>query len=500
VNAQRIITIAEMRAIDAASARLGVPTRTLMEEAGAAVAREVIARFPPPRRALVVCGPGANGGDGFVAARHLRDAGYEVAVFLLGAREVLQGDAASAAAAWDGPVAPLEQYAPGPDDVIIDALFGAGLSRPLDGAAAAYAASTAGKRVVAVDVPSGLSGDGEAPLGAVVQAEVTVTFVAKKPAHVLASLARRFCGEVIVADIGAPSAALETPGPRCFENDPALWRDLLPFPGEESHKHRRGRVLVWGGHGPDAPSLTLGAQRLSALAAMRIGAGWVALAIQREDAALCATPAAMLTVPATMDAAKDAHGFDAVVFGPGAGRGPHVKTNTLALARSKQPLVLDADALSVFEGEPEQLFSALHSSAVLTPHEGEFRRLFPDLAEGGSPLATTRMAAARAGSVLLRKGPSTIIAAPDGRAIINTHATPWLARAGTGDVLAGFIAGLLAQGMPAFEAAAAAAWLHGDAGLRLGAGLIADDLPNAVRASLNRLAPQDLKRKGPPWA
>lgn len=478
-----LLTVAQTRALDARAAALGVPTRTLMEHAGRAVAATALARFGT-RDAVVLAGPGANGGDGFVAARALAEAGARVRVALLGARSALRGDAADAAAAWTGPVEPLAPDCVRAGDTVIDAVFGAGLSRPLEGAVAALAQASPAWDVIAVDVPSGLPGDGEAPQGPAFQAKATVTFVRKKPAHVLQP-GRALCGAVVVADIGAPAAALEALGVVAWENDPLLWRAALPQPGPNAHKHSRGRVaIVFGGEDPGA-TVAFGAQRLAAGAAQRSGAGWVSAIVPPAAQPWLAAESAALVVRAAQgpqQAAALAAAHHAIVFGPAAGTGPHAQALLDALAAAGPPLVLDADALTLLAARR----IALPAGAILTPHAGEFARLAPEAAHG-SKLERARAAARALGAVVLFKGPDTVIAEPGGRAIVNTHATPHLASAGTGDVLAGLIGGLRAQGMPPLEAAAAAAWIHGEAGRRAGRGLIADDLPGLLPAVLRDL-------------
>ncbi|MBU6373775.1 MAG: NAD(P)H-hydrate dehydratase [Alphaproteobacteria bacterium] len=479
-----------MRAIDTRSAELGTPTRTLMEAAGRAVADAIAARYAP-QPVLILCGPGGNGGDGFVVARLLAAQGWPVRVALQGEAARLTGDAADAAGACPVAIEPLDAALPVETMLVVDALYGAGLSRPLDALCADLARRA--RRVVSVDVPSGVHGDGAAPVGETFRADLTVTFVRKKPAHVLEP-GRTCCGEIVLADIGAPAQAVDEAGVTAFENHPSLW--ALPWPDAAAHKHARGRVAIVAG--AVGMSVTDGAVRLAARAAQRAGAGWVSVYTAPEKAALYAHEPAALVV---RDAAQlsAAAGYNAIVFGPGAGRAPRTAAQAIALAQSAARLVLDADALSSAADDPDPLFLALRRPgapphAVLTPHAGEFARLFPDAASG-SKLERTRAAAARSGAVVLFKGADTVIAAPDGRAIVNTHATPWLASAGTGDVLAGIIAALLAQGLPAFDAAAAAAWLHGDAGLRCGPGLIADDLPAVLPAVLDALAPAALRAK-----
>ncbi|MGE3143440.1 MAG: NAD(P)H-hydrate dehydratase [Hyphomonadaceae bacterium] len=478
-----IISVAEMRAIDARSVALGVPILTLMEHAGEAVAEAVLARYTPCKTA-VLCGPGDNGGDGYVVARRLKEAGWPVWVARLGAP---QSDAAQEMARrWTGETH--ELAANNPEAALyIDALFGAGLARPLEGEAARLAALLPAERVVAVDVPSGLHGDLARPLGDVsFRAALTVTFIRKKAAHVLQP-GRALCGAVIVNGIGAPAQAIAEQNLRLWENGTASW--ALPWPQAAAHKHVRGHALIVSG-----PSTRTGAARLAARGALRAGAGLVTVLSPPDALAEHAArlDAIMLRrVERAEDVADAAADAQSLVIGPAHG------VNALLTARlhalrpnggAKRPtLVLDADVFSAFADDPETLFSMLGDQDVLTPHLGEFRRVFPDLDVGAGRISAARTAAARAGANVLLKGPDTIIASPDGRAIVNTSGTPFLATAGSGDVLAGIIAGLLAQGMAGFEAAAAGAWLHGRAGEARGAGLIAEDLPEALPSILDPL-------------
>ncbi len=478
-----IITVAQMRAIDEAAARAGIATRTLMENAGTAVADAIVARFTP-RPTAVLCGPGNNGGDGWVAARLLKQRGWPVWVETLAPRAALSGDAADAARTWDGEVRALGE-SNREADLFVDALFGAGLSRPLEGVAARLAQTLPRQRIVAVDVPSGIAGDSGKPLGEFsFSAALTVTFVCKKPAHVLAP-GRAHCGEVIVADIGAPEAAVAAQAIQLWENAPALWRAQFPWPDAETHKHRRGHVYVVSG-----PATRTGAARLAARGALRIGAGLVSVAAPPEAIAEHAAQlnAIMLSAAfAPADYARVARLAQALVIGPAFGIEGHRRAALEAVlaAAPRAPVVFDADALTLLG--PLQV--KLDPRDVLTPHVGEFKRLFPGLLEASaSRVEAARAAAAKAGCAVLLKGVDTVIAAPDGRAIVNTTGTPHLATAGSGDVLAGFIAGLIGQGMASFEAAAASAWLHGKAGESFGPGLIAEDLPEILPRLLSGLA------------
>jgi len=492
-----LLTVAEMARADAAAVTAGVPGAELMENAGRAVAEAVRAHHPtghPAGPVLVLCGPGNNGGDGFVAARHLAAAGWPLRLALLGSRDRLAGDAAHHAALWDGPVEALTEDGAeallGDAEVVIDALFGAGLSRPLEGAARRVAEVLDSSRatVVAVDMPSGVSGDSGAVLGealgaTAVAAALTVTFFRKKPGHLLLP-GRRRCGEVKVADIGIPERVLAEIAPRTFENGPGLWGAGYPWRGLGDHKYDFGHALVLGG------ATMTGAGRLALRAALRAGAGLVTVACAPAALPIYAlsTPSA-ITAPIATETDFGALLADirknAVLLGPGNGVGPETRARTLAALAAGKATVIDADALTSFRDRPADLFEAVSGPCVLTPHEGEFRRLFPDLE--GDKLARARAAAARSGAVVLLKGADSVIAAPDGRAAINANAPAVLATAGTGDVLSGLVVGLLAQGMSSFDATCAAVWLHGEAGAARGPGLIAEDLSEALPGVLGDL-------------
>jgi hydroxyethylthiazole kinase-like uncharacterized protein yjeF len=467
----------------------------LMENAGRAVYREILARFPDAVGHAVLCGPGNNGGDGYVVARLLAQSGLSVAVFAEGSpREGT--DAAPAARRCPVEPKPLASFEPKRGWLVIDALYGAGLSRPLsaDVQRAAAIAAGAGLKVVAVDVPSGLDGaSGRLDAGGF-RADLTVTFVRRKPGHLLQP-GRTACGTVVVADIGIADAIVAGIGSTAFENVPALWSGHLPRPGAASHKYSRGHCAVFSG----GPSST-GAARLAAAAAARAGAGAVTVLAGREAVAANAgqLTSVMVREAAGIDdvvAFMESRKVASFVFGPGLGRKATVASFLLDLLRQAPRgtgAVIDADGISVFEGRLDELAGAIRSVArpiVLTPHEGEFARLFPDIAGDAalSKLERARAAAAAAGTIVLLKGADTVIASPDGRAAINANGAPWLATAGSGDVLAGLVAGLLAQRMPPWEAACAAAWIHAEAGARAGAGLVADDLPQALLPVLQRL-------------
>lgn len=479
-----ILTNAESYAADKFAGEHGVASLTLMENAGHAVADAVAARFERARVA-VLCGPGNNGGDGFVAARHLKTRGFDVSLALLGERNALKGDAAEMAKRWDGAVSALSLESIRNADVVIDALFGAGLARPLEGVAKDIVAALNKSNipVVAVDVPSGLHGDLAHPIaGECVEADVTVTFFRKKPAHVLMP-GRLYCGTVIVADIGTPpDAAIKA---KIFENGPSLWN--YPWPKPLAHKYARGHCVIVSG------ARMLGAARLAARGALRIGAGLVSVASPPEafEAHSSALEAIMVKefagAAGLSDLLSDKR-FNAIAIGPGCGVAPSTQELVGAVLAGAAGAVLDADALTSFADDPKALFLRLREPCVLTPHEGEFERIFPGvLKQSPTRIEAARAAAAASNCTMLLKGPDTVIASRDGSVIINTNAPPALATAGSGDVLTGMIAGLLAQGMDSFHAASCAAWLHGEAANIFGPGLISEDLPELLPVVLSAL-------------
>lgn len=477
--AAALLTVAEMARADALAIAGGVPGIVLMRAAGRAVAEAIVARWSP-RPVVVLCGPGNNGGDGFVVATLLRRAGWPVRLALLGDRATLRGDRALAAADWTGPVDPLEPGAVAGAALVVDAIFGAGLSRPVDGVTADTLRAV-GCPVVAVDVPSGVDGDTGAVRGTAVPAALTVTFFRRKPGHLLVP-GRFLCGETLVADIGIPDGVLDTIAPTAAVDGPLLWARRLPAPPDAGHKFARGHVLVWSG-----PRMT-GAARLAARAAHRAGAGLVTIASGEVAArvhrpALDAIMVRAVVGPAAVGRILADRRIGPAVVGPGAGRGAMTRLVVEAAAAAGAPLVLDADALTVFADDADALARILaRRPAVVTPHEGEFAALFGAV-PGGKP-DRARAAAARLGATVLLKGPDTVIASPDGRVAVNANAPPDLATAGSGDVLAGLVGGLMGQGMDPFDAACAAAWIHGEAGRLAGPGLVADDLPPLLPAAL----------------
>lgn len=485
-----LLDVAGMAAADRAAIAAGTPASLLMERAGRAVADAVCRRAPSGASILVLCGPGNNGGDGFVAARLLARRGLRVTLALAGERQGLAGDAAAMAQLWTGPVASLADARPEEHDIVVDALFGAGLSRPLQGAVATIVAAVnaTGRPVVAVDVPSGLSGDSGQCAGEVVRAAETVTFFRLKPGHLLQP-GRSLCGIVTLTDIGiAPELVFDTGHPpTLFRNAPGLWWGHWPTHAVDTHKYRRGAVLVVAG------GLSgVGAPRLGARAALRIGAGLVTISCRPDAMAAHAArgPDALMQKavadPEALAGLLAEPRLSSVLIGPALGLDAVAGEAVRAVLRARVPAVLDADALTLLGAGVAGLRRRVErrgAALVLTPHEGEFARLFSDMTEimdAPSKLERARRAAVRSGAIVVLKGADSVIASPEGLAAINATGSAALATAGSGDVLGGLIGGLLAQGMPAFEAACAAVWLHGRAGEEAGAGLIADDLPDIV--------------------
>jgi hydroxyethylthiazole kinase-like uncharacterized protein yjeF len=482
MNQTALLSVAQMTEADRAAIVAGTPGSVLMQNAGNAVVREITRRWSP-RPVSVLCGPGNNGGDGFVVAVELAHAGWPVRVALLGRRESLRGDARVHAARWSGGI---ESVTPGVIDgaaLVVDALFGSGLSRPLDPqiVATLTAVTQRGIPLIAVDVPSGVMGDTGESVGAA-RAACTVTFARKKPGHALLP-GRELCGEIAVADIGIPSTVLESLPIDTWENDPVLWRTEWPRAKSSSNKYTRGHALLCGGY-----PMT-GAARMAARAAARIGAGLTTIAA--PDIAFAVYAAALTSImvrPLKQDGdlarlLADSR-YTAFLIGPGAGVNDATRETALEILATARPVLLDADAISVFASRGAELARAIRGPCVMTPHDGEFARVFDPR---GDKLCRARAAARQSGAVIVLKGADTVIAAPDGRAVVNTNAPASLATAGSGDVLGGLILGLLAQGMDTFAAAAAGVWVHGAAAAGFGPGLLAEDLPDLVPAVLRQL-------------
>ena len=467
----------------------------LMRRAGAEVVAAMLARFPEFGRVQVLCGPGNNGGDGYVVAELLRRTGVNVSVYVSGSPKACSDAALAANECALDPI-PLAEFEPDASGIVVDALFGAGLARAIDGDAlrAIQLTNESAARVMSVDLPSGVSGATGQILGSAFEADLTVTFARKKPGHLLTP-GRRMCGDLVVADIGIPESIIAGLGVKTHENSPSLWEDSYPSPETDAHKYSRGHVAVCSG---DAEAT--GAARLSAMAAARVGAG--AVTVLSPSGAVAVNAAHLTSIMLKRaDSVADILAFarerkpQALVYGPGLSPEAQTGVSLMQILDGwPQPLaaVVDASALTSLARKPELFMVPARSRRgplVITPHEGEFKRLFPDLSADKIPskLERARLAAARVDAVVVYKGPDTVIAAADGRAAINSNGVPLLATAGSGDVLSGFIAGLLAQGAQAFEAACAAVWIHAEAAREFGPGLIAEDLPMAILPVVQRL-------------
>jgi ADP-dependent NAD(P)H-hydrate dehydratase / NAD(P)H-hydrate epimerase len=483
-----LLTNAEMADVDAAAIASGTLSIDLMEHAGYAVASEAIAMVKLGANIAVLCGPGKNGGDGFAAARILRDRGFRARVALFGEVCDLKGDVAEMASRWNAAVGSFEVSSLHAliDEaaLVIDAIFGAGLNRDLPPEVEQVTDLLLTKTVLAVDVPSGLDGSTGTVPGGVLPATRTVTFVRKKLGHVLFP-GRSLCGEVHVADIGVSDEIVASAGATSKINAPETFLELLPLPGFAAHKYTRGHVLAISG-----PPNSTGASRLAARAALRAGAGAVTLASSMEAAKVNAAHlTAIMIAPFETDRdfldVLNTLRYAAFLIGPASGVGAETADKVRAMLQGNRPGVLDADALGSFAdaGESELLFELTRANAkiVMTPHEGEFVRLFGAIP--GSKVERAMIAAKHSGATIVLKGADTVIATAHAEGVfcaVSDNAPPWLATAGSGDVLAGFIAGLLAQGMQPHAAACAGVWLHGECGNILGPGLIAEDLSEGL--------------------
>ena len=477
-----LLTVSQMGEADRLTEASGIPSYVMMDKAGTAVAAEINRRWSC-RAITVLCGPGNNGGDGFVTAKRLTETGWPVRVALLGSLEQLSGAALQHAQLWTDRIEPLTPKVLDGSQLVVDALFGAGLSRALAGQAAETLTAAADRAlpIIAIDVPSGMMGDTGEALGAVA-ACLTVTFFRKKPGHLLLP-GRLLCGEVVVADIGTPISVFEQIVPKSFENHPNLWLAELPKPIEINHKYQRGHALISGGY-----PMT-GSARMAAKAAARAGAGLTTIAVSEiafpiYAAALTSIMVHPLTSPDDFIRLLTDSRFTAFLIGPGASISQMTRTRAIAMLSSGRPTLLDADAITAFQDNPSVLYKAITGACILTPHDGEFARIFDT---SGDKLTRTRAAALRSGAIIVLKGCDTVITAPDGCSVINANAPPTLATAGSGDVLSGIILGLLAQGMQPFLAASAGVWLHGAAATEFGPGLIAEDLPDLLPGVLRRL-------------
>ena len=481
---KEILTVSEMYNADQEAIKRGISSSVLMENAGVSVTNAICERWTK-RQTTILCGPGNNGGDGFVIARLLFQKGWSIKVSLAGKRESLKGDAAKNAERWRGEIIPIDDLVLGDTALVVDALFGAGLVREIEGSALKIIKeiNKLGLPCVAVDIPSGVNGDTGSVLGAAPNCSLTVTFFRRKPGHLLFP-GREICGETISTDIGIPKNVLNKISPVTAENHPKLWLSSFPWAKFSDHKYKRGHALIAGG------KTMTGAARLAARSAYRIGAGMVSIAASPVAVPVyanddpCLVICSICEIPDFIKLLKDER-KNAVLIGPGSGVSHETKEMALLSVLEEKYTVLDADALTVFEGDTLTLFSkAKVGLLVLTPHEGEFARLFDFT---GDKLTRCRLAAAASNSVVVLKGADTVIASPDGRAVINFNSPATLATAGSGDVLAGLIVGLIAQGLSTFLAASAACWIHGAAAKKFGPGLIASDLPELVPKVLSDL-------------
>lgn len=476
-----VLTIEQMYEADRRTMAEYSTGMELMENAGRACA-DVICDEWNAGVVAILCGPGNNGGDGFVIARHLKERGWLVKVSLLEDRQKLTGDAAAMADRWAGDIAPFDDKSLAGASLVVDAVFGAGLSKPIEGVVAQLFSRMAELElpVMAVDMPSGVDGDTGQIKGVAPRADRTVTFCRPKVGHLLMP-GREHCGELVVADIGIPDRVITDQHITTRENGPEVWRQTWPGVNPHDHKYSRGHTLVVSGG-----ASSTGAARMVARGALRIGSGLVTIACPPDALNVNAAQLTAIMVRSFDNVTRlgnileDAR-KNVVAIGPGCGVN-HVTRNLVkTVLGAQRATVLDADALTSFENNPADLIEIIDENVVLTPHEGEFRRLFPEeLGNAPEKLTAARQAAARSGAIMVLKGMDTVIAHPSGHAVINSNAPAYLATAGAGDVLAGFIAGLLAQHMPVFDAACAAVWLHGQCGTYLGRGLIAEDLPEVL--------------------
>ncbi len=488
-----VLSIKQMYWADIQSMQESMPGIYLMDQAAAAVARAIRRRWTP-RPTVVICGPGNNGGDGFGVARRLAAARWPVTVALLGAREEMRGDAATMADRWHGPVVPLGPTVMAGQSLVVDALFGAGLSRPIEGVAADTLRAVHDRELpaVAIDMPSGVHGDSGQIMGQATRAALTVTFCRPKPGHYLLP-GRGHCGVLHIADIGIDDAIVRTVAGPQWCNNPDIWRAEMPQQLAEMHKYEHGHAVVVGGG-----ASSTGAARLAAAAALRAGAGLVTIAVPESARDVYASQmTSEMLRPVDDDLNKEDKKFTKItenkkissfLIGPGTGVKRATKSRVLAAAETGKSLVLDADALTIFQDDPQVLWQARArcpgASWVLTPHAGEFARIFPEITNDSiSKLDLCRKAAEISSCIVVLKGSDTIVAAPDGRSVINTNAPPNLATAGSGDVLAGIVLAMVTRQVPAFEAACMSVWIHGEAGRLSGVGVTSEGLLNAIGAA-----------------
>ena len=486
-----LLTAEEMGRAERLTIDAGTPALTLMENAGKGVTEEIVRRFPRGSKVIVLCGPGNNGGDGFVSARALRERGYQVRLALLGKQEDLSRDAKEMARRWDETIEPMTAASLNGAEVIVDAIWGSGLRGPVNGVPAQLIEEATARElpVVAIDVPTGLDMTHGNVHGIAFKAVATVTFFRRKTGHVLLP-GRRYCGDVRTVDIGIPGSVLAEIQPQTFLNEPDFWLRYFPRLKPDGHKYDRGHAVVVSG-----PMESTGAARLAARAALRVGAGLCTVATSK--AAFYINAAQLTTIMvAAFDGATGLAEFlsdqrlNAVLIGPGAGATAETRDLVAAVLSTDATVVLDADGLTAFTESPQELFGLIKNRpapTILTPHAGEFDRIFPELGNAESKLVQAKRASEISGGVIVFKGPDTVIAAPDGLAAINESAPPWLATGGTGDVLAGLITGLSAQGMAALDAAVAGVWVHAELARTCGPGMIAEDMAELLPGLLQKL-------------
>lgn len=489
-----LLTNRQMSEADKFAIQSGISGLHLMQSAGLCVANRVEALGLGPCRVHVMAGPGNNGGDGFVAAKSLKERGYQVSLDLLAKQQQLKSDASLVAESWraaGGKIHETDAAQPLPQaDVIIDALFGAGLDRPVTGAHKKLieAINDHPAMVISVDVPSGVSGNSGAVLGAAVKADCTVTFFRKKPGHLLYP-GRQLAGRTTVHDIGIPARALAAVNPLIHLNHPSLWPEWAEKNPPTAHKYNKGAVLVAAGGAKGTAKAMPGASILAASGAIRAGAGLVTLAYEAAES-LNLPLAALMTAPPPppegWQGLIEKKKINTVLFGPGAPSDKTTRAHVAALLKTGVHICLDAGALTAFAREPDEFITLLKTSPArsltLTPHQGEFERLFGSIGQEGK-LQAAREASQNSGAIVVLKGADTIIAAPDSKAVINANAPASLATAGTGDVLAGIVSAHLARGLEPFKASASAVYLHALAAGQPLNGLVADDrIHNLPRA------------------
>ncbi len=521
----QILSPKEMQKIDKDAIKSGISGYNLMENAGRSVAKEIVSKFRKTK-VLVLCGPGNNGGDGFVVARILSEIGWEVSVASVNISK-LKGDAEKARLSYKHNISSIiskdidvilnkrriqkdknksvnsscrdtiktndlligkqipQHSKIAPNLLVIDAIFGTGLNKIIKGdlAEVIEKINKSNALVVAVDIPSGINGENGEVMGVAIKADITLTFTRKKLGLVLMP-GKMNAGEVITTDIGIPEEIINKQKFSIYENSPNLWISSFPFPEPQDNKYTRGHVVVASG-GVDCT----GAACLASISALRCGAGLVTVLSPKEALSIYASKLNSVmakpfrNIKEFVQFISDKH-KNVIVLGPGNGANEETAEKVKKALSLKKTCVIDADAISAFAGRGRSLFKMIKSPVVLTPHEGEFARIF-DIK--GDKIKRAKDAAKKSNADIVLKCTDTIIEAHDNRIVINTCATPNLATAGTGDVLSGIIAGLLAQRMDPFEAACAGVYLHSQAAKEFGIGLIAEDMPQILPAVLNGL-------------